>query len=75
MIQCPFLTPLLLGRWEDLDIVKQRQIAKWITMFTIVAEYAHPPTISTTQSDCDWFMQNQDAFQDWIIFIGRYQGD
>lgn len=67
----PHLVGLIRDGWTALDEDAQRILAAWATMFTMVFEYADPPTATVTQADRTYFMIHKAPPPNWLVWIGR----
>jgi len=68
----PWLAALAVGNWSDLETDAQEALAAWVTMFTMVIEFADPPTSIISSYERREFMRTQSALPGWKIWIGRY---
>jgi hypothetical protein len=68
------LIPMLSGIWIDPTPAQQLVLARWATMFTMVYEYAHPPTVGISQDLRTQFMQTGRPPQAFRVWIGGYNG-
>jgi hypothetical protein len=65
------IIPFLNGNWHDLNRADQVQLATWITMTTMVIEYADIYTLATTQCERETFNSMRAPLSSWTIWIGR----
>jgi len=70
----PIMLPLINDEWRELDVDSQRILAAWITMFTMVIEFAHPMTAGVTAEHRRLFLNNQQPLPTWLIYFGTFQG-
>jgi hypothetical protein len=71
----PHLVPLIEGRWSVLTDEAQATLAAWATLFSIVHEYADPPTAAVPQEQRSLFMERQAPPPGWTIWMGYVQLD
>ena len=70
----PFLTPLVMGEFSELNITAQTAIAAWTAMVTMTSEFLarEPQKIVIPQDERTWLKQNLTSPPNWRIWIGRY---
>jgi hypothetical protein len=68
----PWLGPLARGDWLPLEYDAQCALAAWATMFAMVVEFAHPPTVVIPQAERTGFKVTRATPPGWLIFLGRY---
>jgi hypothetical protein len=68
------LISLIMGDWPILDKQAQATIASWVTMFTMVAEFAHPQTVAIPLSQREQFRETRVPLPDWRIWIAPFDG-
>ncbi|GAB3988019.1 hypothetical protein GCM10028807_09690 [Spirosoma daeguense] len=67
----PILIPLMLDQEIILDKVKQRKLAAWATMTTIIGERVYEPPYAIHNFDRAYFYYYKRALPNWYIWIGR----
>ena len=70
----PILAPLIIGNWTDLDVISQKTLSAWATMFVMVYEWADEETLASTQDERTYFKSNRTPPNHWMIWMGRYTG-
>jgi hypothetical protein len=68
----PFLVPLLQGEWPALDAPAQLAVARWITMTSMVIEFADPPTAEVPWTHRADFSETRSIQPNWHVWIGRH---
>lgn len=68
----PLLTAFIDGRWPRLGVEGAESLVRWMTMFTMVIEAAHEPTLAIPQRERDAFRQTRDPLPNWSIWIGLH---
>jgi len=75
----PILLPFVLGKWRALDANETRIIANWITMFTMVIEFADPATAVVPVAQRELFAARDDDARrppmGWRMWIGLQEGN
>ena len=70
----PILTPHLAGHWPDKCDSDQKILAAWATMFTMVVEFKHIPTVTVNQKQRQDFSLIQIPPENWHVWCGHYEG-
>ena len=65
---------LILGRSVTLDPKSQTQVATWITIACIMAEFTDERSMAILPYDRDFVRKHRFPPDNWRIFIGRYSG-
>jgi len=71
----PTLTKLILGEDIELTITDQILVSTWATLMAIIAEYTDISTLSISENDRQWIMNNSKPPHEWKIWLGRYSGN
>jgi hypothetical protein len=69
------LIPHLHGQWPDKGLTDQRILAAWASMFTMVIEFKHAPTIAVPSEQRLYLKNLRIPPDSWCIWIGYYEGD
>ncbi len=56
---------------DKLSDSSRRLLSAWAIMFTMVLEFAHPPTVALTAEERKNFSYSQEPNDRWMIWIGR----
>jgi len=70
----PFVEAMVLGRAANLSPHDQTDLAAWIALAVIMAEFTHERTAGIPACDREWVRNNKVPPDSWNIFIGRYAG-
>ena len=68
----PILTPLLHHQQITLSEQRQRQLATWVAMTVICAEYLQPASVSIPVTARRWLFTNRTAPDNMRIWIGNF---
>ncbi len=68
------LTPLILGQTPIVSVKSQITIASWVAMTWMTSEHLDQRGQATSQEDREWLMEKGEPPDDWLVWIGRYQG-
>jgi hypothetical protein len=68
------LVPLLRGEWPVLNADGASKLAAWITLFTMVIEFADPKTAAVTAEERATFKRTKSPLPNWNVYCGRYSG-
>lgn len=70
--------PIIVRCMDGVDISLSHHeasvLSAWATMFTMVVEFKHLPTVAVPQSDRNYLHQTQGTPKNWLVWIGRYDG-
>lgn len=66
----PLISKLLTGNCLFLNAFEKEVLAKWIVLFTIVAEYDHPEYISISDAQVRNFRITSQIPDGWFIWMG-----
>lgn len=66
------LVPLLNGLWTDLDDEASLAVANYVTMVTLVLEFADTHTITATPEERAVFMRTKKPASNWQVLVGLY---
>lgn len=70
----PFLVPMLRGEPTSSHRKAQTQIATWITMTVMVAEFLNRDQVAVSSEERQWFFKNARPPRHWRIWIGQHRG-
>jgi hypothetical protein len=68
----PILIPLLLSQQITLSEPRQRQLATWVAMTVICAEYIQPASVSIPVTARRWLFTNRTPPENMRIWIGNF---
>ena len=69
----PILTPILKGEATSLHRNAQRQLATWVTMTVMVAEFINQDQVAVSSEERQRFFDTVQPPRHWRIWIGRHQ--
>ena len=69
------LTEIIVGESVVLDTELRHDIASWLALVTMMAEFMDPNTISIPPSDYQFLCNNGQPPAEWKIWIARYVGN
>ena len=72
VLAMPVLQPLLLSNKKTLSLRKQKILAAWATMFTMVYETVNPEYAATTADQRQAFMNTQVPPKNWIVWCAPF---
>ncbi|WP_428385370.1 hypothetical protein [Nevskia ramosa] len=70
----PLLIPFIKGEWLDLNLHERGIVSAWLTMYTMVYEFKHPPTIVASFEDRNLFRERVLPPYNWFFWIGLNDG-
>jgi hypothetical protein len=70
----PILIPYLSGEWPEIPPEKQRTLAAWVTMATMVFEFADRGTQATRTGDHEHLRLTIEPPANWCIWLGKFKG-
>ena len=68
----PTLIRLIGGEWPRINDDEARRIASWVTLFTMVSEFADPKTSAVSAEERREFSKSRTPLENWSFLIGRY---
>ena len=71
----PYLTAMIQGQSVALDVLAQQAIAAWMAKVAVTARSASPNPLPIDKVWTDWLYKTHQAPPDWVVSIGRYDGD
>ena len=67
----PTILALVRGEWPLIAATERRALAAWCTMFSMVIEFADPPTRASTPAERAYLKERLEPPPNWTVWIGR----